>query len=273
MLGAMANDTPHGSLSLFGKLRDRDYAREGLLVCEGRIVLEKALQAGLAIRSILTVPADEGQWRERAPEGTPVFALPKAAMEAHIGFSFHHGALALAERPRPVEPAEAQGQAPCNGQAAGLGPRGPALALWNVTDPDNLGALIRSAAALGAVAIYLGGGCADPYGRKALRASMGNALCLPLFHLGSEAELESARGPGGNALVAAALSPGAKAPAALSRERPPTLVLGNEGWGLPAGVLGRCDEAVMLPMARGVDSLNVGAAGAILMWELFPRIG
>jgi tRNA G18 (ribose-2'-O)-methylase SpoU len=267
MLGAMANDTPSGTLSLFESLRDRDYAREGLLVCEGRIVIEKALQAGLAIRSLLTVPADEEQWRLRAPAGTPVYALPAAAMEAHIGFKFHHGALALAERPYSAERPR-QG-----GQAVGLDGIGPALALWNVTDPDNLGALIRSAAALGAVAIYLGGGCADPYGRKALRASMGNALCLPLFILGSEAELEAARGPGGNALVAAALSPGAKAPGELRRGRLPTLVLGNEGWGLPQPVLERCDEAVMLPMARGVDSLNVGAAGAILMWELFPRAG
>jgi tRNA G18 (ribose-2'-O)-methylase SpoU len=282
MLGAMANDTPSGTLSLFESLRDRDYAREGLLVCEGRIVMEKALQAGLAIRSLLTVPADEEQWRLRAPAGTPVYALPAAAMEAHIGFKFHHGALALAERPysaeRPsqVKPAERPYSAERprqGGQAVGLDGIGPALALWNVTDPDNLGALIRSAAALGAVAIYLGGGCADPYGRKALRASMGNALCLPLFILGSEAELEAARGPGGNALVAAALSPGAKAPGELRRGRLPTLVLGNEGWGLPQPVLERCDEAVMLPMARGVDSLNVGAAGAILMWELFPRAG
>jgi tRNA G18 (ribose-2'-O)-methylase SpoU len=261
MLCAMANDTPNGMLSLFENLRDRDYAREGLLVCEGRIVIEKALQAGLALRSLLTVPADEEQWRLRAPSGTPVHALPATAMEAHIGFRFHHGALALAERPR-------QG-----GQADGHGAYGPALALWNVTDPDNLGALIRSAAALGAVAIYLGGGCADPYGRKALRASMGNALCLPLFFLGSEAELGAARGPGGNRLIAAALSADAKAPHEQRRESPPTLVLGNEGWGLPSGVLERCDEAVMLPMARGVDSLNVGAAGAILMWELFPRAG
>ncbi len=272
MLGAMANDTPHGTLSLFEKLRDRDYAREGLLVCEGRIVLEKALQAGLVIRSIVTVPADEEQWRRRAPEGTPVYSLPKAAMEAHIGFSFHHGVLALAERPEQAKPAGSAGLSYQRGQALGLAALGPALALWNVTDPDNLGALIRSAAALGAEAIYLGGGCADPFGRKALRASMGNALCLPLFQLGSEADLEAARGQGGNRLVAAALSADAKAPAAIGRERPPTLVLGNEGWGLPASVLERCDEAVMLPRARGVDSLNVGAAGAILMWELFPRM-
>ncbi len=260
----MLYDAPNGTLGLFEGLRDRDYAREGLLVCEGRIVLEKALKAGLVIRSILTVPADEELWRQRAPAGTPVHALPNAAMEAHVGFCFHHGVLGLAERPeRPVPQGRSAGQS--------VGQVGPALALWNVTDPDNLGALIRSAAALGAAAIYLGGGCADPYGRKALRASMGNALCLPLAQLGSEAELEAARGPGGNRLVAAALRTGAKAPADLAKDRLTTLVLGNEGWGLPSSVLERCDEAVMLPMAQGVDSLNVGAAGAILMWELFPH--
>ena len=80
----------------------------------------------------------------------------------------------------------------------------------------------------------------------------------------------------GNLLVAAALvdgaldPPGARAVSAAAG-RPITLVLGNEGWGLPSDVVGACDERVIVPMAGGVDSLNVGAAGAILMWELFRR--
>ena len=246
-------------LAPFSGLRDRDYAREGLLVCEGRIVLEKALDAGLTLKAIVCVPADYDEWRDRAPAGVAVNALPKPELEAHIGFSFHRGVLALAERPATRPAAE---------DAARL-PRGPALVLWNVTDPDNLGTLIRSAAALGAAAVYLGGGSADPYGRKALRASMGNALTTPLFFLRDESELFLARGPGGNALVAAALAEGALRPRELSAPGDFTLVLGNEGWGLPQGPLAACDRLVELPMAGGVDSLNVGAAGAILMWELF----
>lgn len=252
-------------LAPFSKLRDRDYAREGLLVCEGRIVLEKALEAGLALRAVVCVPADYDEWRDRAPAGAAVSALPKPELEEHIGFSFHRGVLALAERPAPRLAAEA-----ATGGASGLLlPRGPALVLWNVTDPDNLGTLIRSAAALGAAAVYLGGGSADPYGRKALRASMGNALTTPLFFLRDESELYLARGPGENLLVVAALAEGALRPREVSAPGDFTLALGNEGWGLPQGLLAACDRLVELPMASGVDSLNVGAAGAILMWELF----
>lgn len=252
-------------LAPFSGLRDRDYAREGLLVCEGRIVLEKALAAGLALKAVVCVPADQHEWRSRAPAGVAVRALAKPELEAHLGFPFHRGVLALAERPAPLLAAEAA-------SAGGSGPRpprGPALVLWNVTDPDNLGTLIRSAAALGAAAVYLGGGSADPYGRKALRASMGNALSTPLFHLRDESELYLARGPGENLLVAAALARRALRPRELATLGDLTLIVGNEGWGLPQGLLAACDRLVELPMASGVDSLNVGAAGAILMWELF----
>jgi len=256
---------PTDPLSAFAGLRDRDYARAGLMVCEGRIVIQKALDCGVRLRSLLCVPADEDEWRGLSAAGGPsggfsVMAMGRAGMADLLGFSFHRGTLALADRPAPPDP--------------DLVPAGPALALWNVTDPDNLGALIRSAAALGASRIYLGPGCADPYSRKALRASMACALGLPVVPLSGPEELRLSRGPAGNLVVAAALVDGALEPPgvrALSAAagRPVTLVLGNEGWGLPADVAAACDERVVVPMAGGVDSLNVGAAGAILMWELF----
>lgn len=258
---------PTDPYSAFAGLRDRDYARAGLMVCEGRIVIQKALDCGVRLRSMLCVPADEEEWLGVAAGRFPVAALNRADMADLLGFQFHRGMLALAGRPEPPDPAAA--------------PSGPALALWNVTDPDNLGALIRSAAALGAARVYLGPGCADPYSRKALRASMACALGLPVLPLADASALETARGPSasgaasGNLLVAAALVPGAMAPdgvTAVAAGRPVTLVLGNEGWGLPADVVAACDERVVVPMAGGVDSLNVGAAGAILMWELFRHV-
>ena len=250
---------PSDPLSAFAGLRDRDYARAGLMVCEGRIVIQKALDCGVRLRSMLCVPADEEEWLRLSAGSFSVAAMGRAEMADLLGFSFHRGTLALADRPAPPDP-------------DGV-PAGHALALWNVTDPDNLGALIRSAAALGAARVYLGPGCADPYGRKALRASMACALGLPIVTLSGAAELPFARGPAGNLLAAAALVPGALEPAAIAAAgRPVTLVLGNEGWGLPADVAAACDERVVVPMAGGVDSLNVGAAGAILMWELFRRV-
>jgi tRNA G18 (ribose-2'-O)-methylase SpoU len=242
------------------------------MVCEGRIVIEKALEEGVTLRSLLCVPADEEEWRGLSAGTFPVAAMARAEMAELLGFHFHRGTLALADRPRPPDPASL--------------PAGHALVLWNVTDPDNLGALIRSAAALGASRVCLGPGCADPYSRKALRASMACALGMPVVPLAGIGDLELARGvpraepPGGgsregmgNILAAAALVPGAVAPAAIAAAgRHVSLVLGNEGWGLPDEVVAACDASVVVPMAGNVDSLNVGAAGAILMWELFSAL-
>ncbi|OHD19849.1 MAG: hypothetical protein A2Y38_23210 [Spirochaetes bacterium GWB1_59_5] len=256
---------PSDHFLAFAGLRDRDYARAGLIVCEGRIVIQKALDCGIRLRSLVCVPADEEEWRGVSASvgpsgGFSVASMGRAEMADLLGFSFHRGAMALADRPASPVPATA--------------PAGHALALWNVTDPDNLGALIRSAAALGASRIYLGPGCADPYSRKALRASMACALGLPIVPLTGLEELPLCRGPSGNLLVAAALVPGALEPRDVptaASGRPITLLLGNEGWGLPAEIVAACDERVIVPMAGHVDSLNVGAAGAILMWELFRR--
>lgn len=255
---------PSDPISVFAGLRDRDYARSGLMVCEGRIVIEKALECGIRLRSMLCVPADEEEWRSISGGTFSVCAMARAHMTDLLGFSFHRGTLALADRPSPPDPSVIQ--------------PGPALALWNVTDPDNLGALIRSAVALGASRVYIGPGCADPYGRKALRASMACVLSLPIVPVSSVEELRTGQaavvvGTGlGNLVVAAALVPGASDPRSLLTKaagRSITLVLGNEGWGLPDELVASCDERVIVPMAARVDSLNVGAAGAILMWELF----
>ncbi|MDX9898394.1 MAG: RNA methyltransferase [Spirochaetia bacterium] len=254
---------PRDPLSAFAGLRDRDYARSDLMVCEGRIVIEKALACGVRLRSMLCVQADEEEWQAISAGTFSVFTMSRAQMAELLGFSFHRGTLALADRPVTPEP-------------DAIAP-GPALALWNVTDPDNLGALIRSAVALGASRVYMGPGCADPYGRKALRASMACALGLPLVPVSSIDELRTSyvgldgRGKD-NLVVAAALVPGALDPRSLvaaAAGRSITLILGNEGWGLPDDLVSSCDERVIVPMSDRVDSLNVGAAGAILMWELF----
>lgn len=249
---------------LFKNLRDRDYAREGLFVCEGRLVLEKALAAGYGIEALLCVPSDEGEWRRQlaawAQTSAAISVMSRPDMEALVGFSFHRGVLALARRPEP---------APWPAGPWRSEPRG--LILWNVTDPDNLGTLIRSAAALSAGWVGFGPGCADPLGRKALRSGMGCALSLPLVYGIDVAALAALPG----AVLAAALVPDALEPrearAFADRRGQTCLVLGNEGYGLPPEVLEASTARVIVPMAGSVDSLNVGAAGAILMWELFAR--
>ncbi|MBU0956344.1 MAG: RNA methyltransferase [Spirochaetes bacterium] len=271
---------------LFAGLRDRDYAREGLFVLEGRLVLEKALAAGIAVAAALCVPADAEEWTGRLPAGTPLQVLPRPEMEQLVGFAFHRGVLALGVRPRSASPAGSDpkpetgsvalgsdpvlsGSDPRQNAASGGRPR-RYLALWQVSDPDNLGALIRSAAALGFDCVILGPGCADPLGRKALRSGMGCALSLPLVSVADIGQLRAACSD--SLLLAAALHLVALTPdelyARLPADRDLVLILGNEGWGLPAEMVAAADYAIQIPMANQVDSLNVGAAGAILMWEL-----
>lgn len=289
-------------LSLFSNIPDRAYAREGRCMCEGRLVIEKALQNGVELEALLcseerlseyealcrAYTGGEGKQCERP---VPVFGLPHAEIEKLVGFDFHRGALAAARRPSLALPGRMDG--------------GNALVLWQVTDPDNLGTLIRSASALGAGSVIIGPGSADPFSRKTLRTSMGCAFSMRLLAVRSVEELAACAATTGASLAAAcpvrdedaepttnATSSPANAGCILRQSklkaekvfaeaapsaiidpseipRPLWLVLGNEGWGLPEDVLRSVPYRVAIPMRNETDSLNVAAAGAILMYELF----
>ena len=138
----------------------------------------------------------------------------------------------------------------------------------------NVGALFRSAAALGADAAILSPRCADPYVRRAVRVSMGCVFKLPWARADEaswpDATLEGLRGRGFSVL-ALALEEGAAPlddPALLASERR-ALLFGSEGYGLSRQALAACDRSVIIPMARGVDSLNVAASSAVAFWQLF----
>ena len=127
------------------------------------------------------------------------------------------------------------------------------LALWRVSDPGNVGTLLRSADAFGA-GVMLSEGCADPFGSKALRAGMGSTFRVPL------AEFEVL--PGSVALVA----DGGEPLENVDLERHSNFVLGPEREGLPAEVLARCEVRATIPV-QGVESLNVAMAGTIALYE------
>jgi tRNA G18 (ribose-2'-O)-methylase SpoU len=245
--------------SLFQDLRfagPRPHPEHGpCFVAEGRILVEDLLAWGRAGRlRAVAVLAEEGQAeavRPRLPGGTALLTAPRAELEALTGFPFHRGLLAAAVVPPQPGPERLRA---CR----------RLLVLPAVADAENLGLLLRTAAALGLDGALLGPG-PDPFSRRAVRVSMGAAWKLPLWR-GEPVwpRLEAWRAEGGE-VTAAALADGATV---LEDWRPgprTALVLGPEGPGLAAGDLARCDRAVRIPMAEGVDSLNVAAAGAILM--------
>ncbi len=136
-------------------------------------------------------------------------------------------------------------------------PAGPlCVALWGVRDPGNVGTILRSALAFGAASVALGPDCADPYGPKAVRASMGAIFALDIARIADPAELPGTR---------IALAAGAGEPLAGPLDQPVTLVVGAEREGLPADVVAACDRTAHVPIAS--ESLNAAVAASVALYE------
>jgi TrmH family RNA methyltransferase len=148
------------------------------------------------------------------------------------------------------------------GQRWAPAPAGPlCVALWGVNDPGNVGAVLRSALAFGAATVALGPGTADPFGPKAVRASMGALFAVPVVRVGAVEEL-----PGRTvALAARAGRPLAEALATGDEQEEVTLVVGAEREGLPAAVMAACDELAHIPIRS--ESLNAAMAATIALYE------
>jgi len=209
-------------------------ARSGRFVVEGEDFLMAAAAAGISALYVLCVPGHEGAreagWLEVAPE-----------LLAEIS--------ALGSSSRVIGVYEQRWSEP----------RGPlVVALWAVGDPGNVGTVIRSAHAFGASAVALGPGTADPYGRKAVRASMGAIFGAPLARVQSIAEL-----PG----TVVALNAAADSPLRGPLAGELTLVIGGERTGLPYEVLAQCDEVRSIAQVAG-DSLNAAMAATVALYEV-----
>jgi tRNA G18 (ribose-2'-O)-methylase SpoU len=248
---------------------------ESIFVVEGRLAVERLLESGYLVRSLLVddhqVTSAAGLVAATRARGTPVYVGTRAVVAATVGFSLHRGVVAAAERPDPADADEVLADA----WAAGphVGP--PLVAvLEGLNDHENLGALFRNAAAFGVSGVLLDPTCADPLYRRSVRVSMGHVLHVPFARLTPwPAGLERVRDAG---FVVAALAPhpldGGAVPcvtlAELHDRRTSSgdgvaLLLGAEGPGLSEGALAAVDVVVAIPMADGVDSLNVATAAAV----------
>ncbi len=246
---------------------------KGLFVAEGRLVVERLLADGrYRVRSLLVTPAvekgDGSLLRERQSTGAriPCFVASPDLMRGLTGFNFHRGCLALAERPAP---------APAGDLLAGLAGSTTVVVLEDVTDADNVGSVFRNAAALGAGAVLLSPGCCDPLYRKAIRTSMAAVLRVPFARVAPWPDGLSALRAEGFTVVALTPALGAQDLAAFARDpgRPKRLALlvGTEGAGLSAAAAALADARVRIPMAPGVDSLNLATATGVALYELSKR--
>jgi tRNA G18 (ribose-2'-O)-methylase SpoU len=178
-------------------------------------------------------------------------------MDAVAGFHIHRGILAVGRR--APQPAAAD-------LLAALGERALVLGLFGIANHDNMGGILRNAAAFGVDAVILDTACCDPLYRKAIRVSVGAALVAPLARLAADEDPVALLGRFG--FEAIALSPSASLPmSGLARAPRAALLLGAEGPGLPETILAKA-RAVSVPMAPGLDSLNVATASGIALHHL-----
>jgi len=251
----------HPELAPFRTLRrSAEHRRQGVFVAEGGGVVQRLLATQLEVRSLLLSPP----WLERlapalaARSPRPaVFVAEHQLLERLVGFPLHQGVMALARIP-PPRPLEAILQ--------GAARPWLLLAIDDVTNSENAGTMVRSAAALGASAVIAGETSASPWLRRAVRASMGAAFTLPIVEsaeLAATLQELSRRG-----VLCLAATPNAPLPLfQVGLKGDCCLVVGHEGRGIRPAVQAACSGAVAIPMASGVDSLNVAAAAAVLLYE------
>ena len=248
------------------QLVNREHPEQGMFIAESPIVIERALNAGyVPVSFLLEKKHIEGQAREilaRCPD-VPVYTAEFDVLTNLTGFKLTRGALCAMRRPQLPSVEEI-----C------AGARRIAI-LENVMNPTNVGAIFRSAAALGMDAVLLTPACSDPLYRRAIRVSMGTVFQVPWTYLGSEADQWPQPGiqilrEFGFKTAAMALSDESVSirDPRLGKEEKLAIVLGTEGDGLSAQTIADCDYTVRIPMTHGVDSLNVAAASAVAFWQL-----
>ncbi len=231
----------------------------GLVIAEGSVVVRRLIASAYPVRALLGVRKRfEELGSDLEDVRAPYYQASAELMAQVVGFHLNRGVLATADRISFPAAADL------------LASVSSVVVLEGVGDHENLGSIFRNAAALGIGAVLLGEGCADPLYRRSVRVSMGTALLVPFARLaGAWPESASLLRSKGFTIVAltpraAAVSLGA---AALAGRRI-ALLLGSEGPGLTDAALEAADLQVRIPMAPGVDSLNVATAGAIAFAEI-----
>jgi len=231
----------------------------GLYIAESLLVLQRALAAGHEPRSVLALGASvDGAIAALGDRDVPVFSGPGELLEELTGYVLHRGLISAMHRPSlPTVSSLLEGAT-------------RVVILEDVADPTNVGAIFRSVGAIGADAVLVTPRCSDPFYRRSIRVSMGTVLQVPWTRLGGWASTRALLAASGFHLAALALTPDAVSLREFAATAPQrvALVLGAEGEGLTDEAIAAADTVVRIPMAHGIDSLNVAATAAVAMYAL-----
>lgn len=244
------------------QLLNRFEPKKGMFIAESPKVIQRALDAGCQPVSLLV---ERSHCNAEAQEAilrcgdVPVYTAEMEILTKLTGFHLTRGMLcAMRRKPLPTV------------EAVLAGTRRVAV-LEDVMNPTNVGAIFRSAAALGMDAVLLTSGCTDPLYRRSARVSMGTVFQVPWTFLPEN--WMGVLKANGYKTAAMALTDDSVSitDSALRQEEKLAVVLGTEGDGLACNTIAACDYTVKIPMYHGVDSLNVAAASAVAFWELRAR--
>lgn len=251
------------------QLRNRLEPEKGVFIAESPKVIVRALEAGcIPVAFLMERKHIEGQARELLDRcgDVPVYTADRAVLEGLTGYQLTRGILCAIRRPRLPHVEELLHSA----QRVAV--------LEGIVDSTNVGAIFRSAAALGMDAVLLTPTCCDPLCRRAARVSMGTVFQIPWTRIGSEPSdwpvqgMERLRALGFKTAAMALTDDSVSVEdPRLRNEEKLAIILGTEGDGLAQSTIAACDYTVRIPMDHGVDSLNVAAASAVAFWELRAR--
>lgn len=241
--------------------RQLEHRQQGIFVAEGEKVVRRLLASHFGVLSVLLPQKwldDLRPLLEARPEQIRVFVAPKQLLEQLTGFSMYQGLLAVGQIPNraPLEQILSEAVRPLLLVAAD-----------GLSSAENLGALVRNCAAFGVHALLVGETCTSPFLRRAVRSSMGTVFQLPIVECESLVTiLQQLRKERVRCIAAHPHTSGRILPEA-DMSTDCCILVGSEGYGISAAALEACEEQVAIPMSAGIDSLNVGSAAAVFLYE------
>ena len=241
--------------------RQHEHRQRGIFVAEGEKVVRRLLESSFGVVSMLLPEKwlrDLDPLLQARPEEIRVFVAEKALLETLTGFSMYQGLLAVGKVP-PLPNLE---------EIVARSPQPRLLAAADgLSSAENLGALVRNCAAFNAQALIVGETCSSPFLRRAVRSSMGTIFRMPIVESASLVQALGELRSRGIRCIAAHPHADGRTVSQARFTGDCCIVLGSEGYGISPPVIAACDEAAAIPMPDAVDSLNVGSAAAVFLYE------
>jgi len=249
-------------VAVYRNMPDRTLRGEEIFVAEGRLLTHRLLESRFQVDSVLVTQEYLAEIETFQRNDVPIFVADEKLMLEIVGFKFHRGIMAAGRRPSETS---LQTLLPAPEQCQRL----RIVICPEITKPENMGLIFRAAAGLGADAILFGQRCCDPFSRRALRVSMGTVLTMPYRKASCLLDdMQALRVQWQVELFAAVLGAEAESLDTIVWPERAAVMIGNEFDGLGQNWIDLCQRKVTIPMALQTDSLNLGVAAGIFLYEM-----